>query len=292
MRAHDVPRSSWRSEHGRLWYEARMRCRPIATRWPTCSSCRRRRACSTPRGTSSSAVGSWRAERRRPRDGGVVAARAGKRRAHARAGVPLLASLARSCGKRSFAAIGVGRRTTSLRWCGWRSSLGARWIRPSRISCRLRSCTHAARNEGARPARPARWRSATIGSAYMEFMVRMTEAQMCSRSAAVMAKVGEALATAMRLGREPAATSPRMCGFPPVMARLCAVALEAGIEVDYVRGLVERRRLVPESPPWRSKRGPGLSRSSRWDASRCSETARPSASPARSSASPWRCSRR
>jgi len=33
------------------------------------------------------------------------------------------------------------------------------------------------------------------------------------------------------------------------MAELCAVALEAGIEVDYVRWLVRRRELVPESPP-------------------------------------------
>jgi LuxR family maltose regulon positive regulatory protein len=36
---------------------------------------------------------------------------------------------------------------------------------------------------------------------------------------------------------------------PPLMARLCARALEAGIEVDYVRGLVRRRRLVCTPPP-------------------------------------------
>ncbi len=33
------------------------------------------------------------------------------------------------------------------------------------------------------------------------------------------------------------------------MARLCALALEHGIEVDYVRDLVRRRGLVPEAPP-------------------------------------------
>ena len=33
------------------------------------------------------------------------------------------------------------------------------------------------------------------------------------------------------------------------MARLCVKALEAGIEVEYVRDLVRRRGLVPENPP-------------------------------------------
>jgi predicted CxxxxCH...CXXCH cytochrome family protein len=33
------------------------------------------------------------------------------------------------------------------------------------------------------------------------------------------------------------------------MAGLCARALDAGIEQDYVRGLVKKRGLVPESPP-------------------------------------------
>ena len=36
---------------------------------------------------------------------------------------------------------------------------------------------------------------------------------------------------------------------PRVMARLCAKALEAGIEVDYVRWLIQTRRLMPEPPP-------------------------------------------
>jgi len=30
------------------------------------------------------------------------------------------------------------------------------------------------------------------------------------------------------------------------MARLCAVALEAGVEVEYVLGLIRRNRLVPD----------------------------------------------
>lgn len=36
---------------------------------------------------------------------------------------------------------------------------------------------------------------------------------------------------------------------PGAMARACTYALEAGIEVDYVRGLVKRRRLTSEEPP-------------------------------------------
>lgn len=36
---------------------------------------------------------------------------------------------------------------------------------------------------------------------------------------------------------------------PEDMGRLCVHALEAGIEVDYVRDLVRRRRLMPQTPP-------------------------------------------
>jgi len=33
------------------------------------------------------------------------------------------------------------------------------------------------------------------------------------------------------------------------MARLCARALEAGVEVEYVRDLIRKRGLIPEEPP-------------------------------------------
>ena len=36
---------------------------------------------------------------------------------------------------------------------------------------------------------------------------------------------------------------------PEMVAQLCAWALEEGIEVDYVRGLIEARELMPEEPP-------------------------------------------
>lgn len=53
---------------------------------------------------------------------------------------------------------------------------------------------------------------------------------------------------AMGLGREHGYTH-FLWWQPEVMARLCAHALEAGIEVDYVRDLIRRRELMPEPPP-------------------------------------------
>ena len=44
------------------------------------------------------------------------------------------------------------------------------------------------------------------------------------------------------------------------MARICAFALEAGIEVDYVRDLIRRRRLVHESVPARVENWPWMFR--------------------------------
>lgn len=46
-----------------------------------------------------------------------------------------------------------------------------------------------------------------------------------------------------------------MCWYRPMTSRLCAEALRAGIEVDYVRQLIRKRRLLPEDPaieawPW------------------------------------------
>ncbi|HKF94569.1 MAG TPA: hypothetical protein VKB96_08205, partial [Gammaproteobacteria bacterium] len=37
---------------------------------------------------------------------------------------------------------------------------------------------------------------------------------------------------------------------PPVMARLCAEALQANIETEYVQDLIRRRQLVPKKPPF------------------------------------------
>jgi LuxR family maltose regulon positive regulatory protein len=86
-----------------------------------------------------------------------------------------------------------------------------------------------------------------IGSAYVEFMARLTEAQLCLDGDHETDGL-QALARALALGREHGYVNSRVW-IPAVMARLCARALEAGIEVDYVRDLIQKRGLVPESPP-------------------------------------------
>lgn len=43
---------------------------------------------------------------------------------------------------------------------------------------------------------------------------------------------------------------------PKIMSRICARALEEGIETDYVRDLIRRRGLLPEGPPEVSERWP------------------------------------
>ena len=86
-----------------------------------------------------------------------------------------------------------------------------------------------------------------IHSPYAEFMARLTEAQLCldgRREADGL----RSLSTAMALGREHGCVNSHVW-IPAGMARLCSRALEAGIEVDYVRALVVKRGPVPESPP-------------------------------------------
>ncbi|HEX9156771.1 MAG TPA: bacterial transcriptional activator domain-containing protein, partial [Syntrophales bacterium] len=51
----------------------------------------------------------------------------------------------------------------------------------------------------------------------------------------------------MELGRKQGYVNLFWWWEPKTMARLCAVALEAGIEVPYVRGMIRKNRLVPES---------------------------------------------
>src|SRR5262245_41419711 len=86
-----------------------------------------------------------------------------------------------------------------------------------------------------------------MGSAYVEFMARLIEAQLWLDGGR-QADGLQALARGLALGRERGYVNSRVW-IPEVMARLCARALEAGIEVDYVRGLIHKRALVPESPP-------------------------------------------
>ncbi len=57
-----------------------------------------------------------------------------------------------------------------------------------------------------------------------------------------------ALQYAFGLGREKGFTN-MLWWKPEVMAKLCAEALEEGIEVDYVKSLIRKRRLIPDEPP-------------------------------------------
>jgi hypothetical protein len=86
-----------------------------------------------------------------------------------------------------------------------------------------------------------------MGSPYFEFMARLTEAQICFDSGRHSEGI-RALQIAMTLGK----TGGYVNSFvwqPAVMARLCAKALEAGIEVKYVQRLVRKRKLLPKEPP-------------------------------------------
>jgi DNA-binding SARP family transcriptional activator len=83
-----------------------------------------------------------------------------------------------------------------------------------------------------------------IRSSYIEFMARLSEAQLCL-DARREADGLQALAAAMALGREHGYLGSH-AWIPEVMARLCAHALEAGIEIEYVRSLVQKRRLIAD----------------------------------------------
>ena len=84
-------------------------------------------------------------------------------------------------------------------------------------------------------------------SAYVEFMARLIQAKLCLDCGQEIAGL-QALRIAMAVGRERGYVSSHVW-IPAIMAGLCARALEAGIEPDYVRSLVQKRRLVPEPPP-------------------------------------------
>jgi DNA-binding SARP family transcriptional activator len=84
-------------------------------------------------------------------------------------------------------------------------------------------------------------------SRFVEFMARLAAAQIALDEGCTDEGL-TALRVAMALGREGGYFT--MYGWrPTVMARLCAQALEAGIEVAYVQGLVQKRGLMPEEPP-------------------------------------------
>jgi ATP/maltotriose-dependent transcriptional regulator MalT len=78
-------------------------------------------------------------------------------------------------------------------------------------------------------------------SPYVEFMARLVEAELCLDSGQE-AEGLRALRQALALGKSRGFVNSRIWE-PRSMARLSARALDAGIEVDYVRDLIHQRRL-------------------------------------------------
>lgn len=87
----------------------------------------------------------------------------------------------------------------------------------------------------------------TMNSPYVEFMARTVNAHICFDDGQD-AKGFDSLRIAMELGRKGSFVNSQVW-LPKVMARLCAKALEHGIEVEYVKMLVRKRNLVPEKAP-------------------------------------------
>jgi len=82
------------------------------------------------------------------------------------------------------------------------------------------------------------------GNRMFEFMERLTEARIAFGSGDESGGL-QALREGMTLGRVQEYVSMFWWWEPEAMARLCLKALEAGIEVEYVRGLIRKNRLVP-----------------------------------------------
>jgi ATP/maltotriose-dependent transcriptional regulator MalT/DNA-binding SARP family transcriptional activator len=94
------------------------------------------------------------------------------------------------------------------------------------------------------------------GNRIFEFMERLTAARIAFGSGDEGGGL-QALREGMTLGRKQGYVSLFWWWEPKAMTRLCIKALEAGIEVEYVLGLIRKNRLVPdpstvdlESWPW------------------------------------------
>ncbi len=89
--------------------------------------------------------------------------------------------------------------------------------------------------------------AAIVGSPYLEWIARLSQAWVLLDRGQDSPGL-EALGKAMALGRSGGYVNSEVWR-PGMMARLCARTLEAGIEVEYVKQLVKRRRLVCDPPP-------------------------------------------
>jgi ATP/maltotriose-dependent transcriptional regulator MalT/DNA-binding SARP family transcriptional activator len=128
------------------------------------------------------------------------------------------------------------------------------------ILCRLAAANIAEgrgeREESKAHLRGVRDRILASGNKMFEFMERLTEARLAFGSGDEDGGL-QALREGMTLGREQGYVSLFWWWEPKAMTRLCTKALEAGIEEEYVLGLIRRNRLVPdpsavdlESWPW------------------------------------------
>jgi DNA-binding SARP family transcriptional activator len=91
-----------------------------------------------------------------------------------------------------------------------------------------------------------------VEGAMLEFQRLLLEAYLALRQHDE-SRLASVLRTAFAIGRTHGYVAT-LCWYAPMMARLCAFALEHDIEPDYARMLVRRRRLAPDAPlecwPW------------------------------------------
>jgi len=127
--------------------------------------------------------------------------------------------------------------------------------------------------------------NARVRSSFFEFRLRLTEAHLAF--ARGDARTGLAhLSQALSLGRRNGFTAAPWWR-PDVMADLCAAALDANLEPEYVRGLIVRRRLMPAKPPVDVDGWPWRFRLYTWGVSSSSSMELRSDSQGGASRSPW-----
>jgi DNA-binding SARP family transcriptional activator len=85
----------------------------------------------------------------------------------------------------------------------------------------------------------------SIGSSILEFSCELIKAYFAFHSGQEDDAL-EFVRVALRLGRQKGYTTAPYLWRRPVWSLLCAKALEAGIEVDYVHDLIRKQRLVPD----------------------------------------------
>jgi tetratricopeptide (TPR) repeat protein len=85
-----------------------------------------------------------------------------------------------------------------------------------------------------------------IGTSYFKYVYQFLSAQLAMDKGDEKTCL-DALHNAMILGKKHEFISMVFIWKKPLMARLCAKALEAGIEVDYVQDLIRKLKLLPDS---------------------------------------------